>query len=161
RFASSGRWMSMSPAFQANRPEARILWVSAGPEPGIEKQLSRLEAASIDRAASGLECCQALASVSYTGILANFPLLDCTAEELLAEVRRIQPSAVVWIRDAALGVSDAVRLAKSGADHVFSEEFDLEQFAERIDGDRSDAGSQAATQSAKSPPGWRKFLVGS
>src|SRR5437660_1671348 len=137
RFVHTGRWMRMSLDQEASRrPEARILWVSAEPEPRMQELLDRMGATWVESVSSGLECCQAAGAASYSAIVANFPLPDCAPDELLVEIRRVDPSVSVLIRDAPGSLSGAIRLANAGADHVFGADFDPDEVARRIEGAR-------------------------
>jgi DNA-binding NtrC family response regulator len=160
--------MSMSLDRQASsKPEAKILCVSDAPEPRILELLDRMEATSVDSVSNGTECCRTVRASSYSAIVANFPLPDCTPDELLAEIRRIDPSVPVLIRDPMGAVADAVRLTKAGAGHVFGVEFDPQELEDQIEAARESQSSRdlAALHSALDPrteaqPAWRKFLVG-
>src|SRR5439155_19441362 len=130
--------------------------------------LDRMGATWVESVSSGLECCQAAGAASYSAIVANFPLPDCAPDELLVEIRRVDPSVSVLIRDAPGSLSGAIRLANAGADHVFGADFDPDEVARRIEGARElryrrelVALSSAVDQSAEPAPAWRKFLVGS
>ena len=148
--------------------EAKILWVSAESEPHVREALDRIEALSVFTVSSGVECCSAMRESFYCAIVASFPLPDCTADELLAEIQSVDPSTPVLIRDAAGTISSAVRLAKAGADPFFGADFDADEFTRQIEVACESRHTQdlAALSSAVGPspdaaPAWRKNLVGS
>ena len=148
--------------------EAKILWVSAESEPQVREAFDRIDAVSVVTVASGLECCRAMRESFYCAIVASFPLPDCTADELLAEIQSVDPSTPVLIRDAAGTISAAVRLTKAGADPFFGADFDADEFTRQIEVARESRHTQdlAALSSAVGPsldtaPAWRKNLVGS
>src|SRR6266540_1064886 len=113
----------------SRRPESRILWVSAEPEPRMQELLDRIGGTEVETAANGVECCQAVRASSYSAIVANFPLPDCTPDELLVEIKRIDPSVSVLIRDTAGGLLSAIRLTDAGAARVFGADFDPDGIA--------------------------------
>ena len=146
--------------------EAKILWVSAESEPHVREALERIEALSVDTVSSGVECCSAMRESFYCAIVASFPLPDCTPDELLAEIQRVDPSAPVLIRDAAGTFSGAVRLTKAGADPFFGADFDADECARQIEVARESRHTQdlAALSSAVGPsmdtaPAWRRFTA--
>jgi DNA-binding NtrC family response regulator len=141
--------------------------VSAEPEPRMQELLDRIGGTEVETASSGVECCQAVRASSYSVIVANFPLPDCTPDELLVEIKRGDPSVSVLIRDAAGGLLSAIRLTDAGADRVFGADFDPDGIAQHIEGARElryrrelMALSSAVDQAAEPVPAWRKFLVG-
>src|SRR5215469_16485830 len=145
---------------------AKVLWVSEGNEPRIREVLDGIEDISLDSAASGQACWQALSAASYCAVVANFPLPDCTADELLAEIRRIDMALPVVIRDAAGTVADAVRLTKAGADDFLGVDFECEVLSRRISAARELRRTRemvALSNAVNKPdtPPWRKLLVGS
>src|SRR5258708_12470984 len=99
--------------------DAKILWVSAEREPQVREALDRIAALSVDTVSSGVECCIAMRESFYCAIVASFPLPDCTPDELLAEIQRVDPSTPVLIRHAGATFSVPVRLAKAGAHPSF------------------------------------------
>jgi len=148
--------------------EAKILSVSNEIDPRIRALLGRMESISVETVSSGLECCTAVRASSYFAILANFPLPDCTPDELLAEIKRVESSIPVLIVDAAATLSSAVRLTKARADHVFGADFAADELASHIEAARElrqtldlASLSSALGPSSESTPAWRKFLVGS
>jgi DNA-binding NtrC family response regulator len=144
----------------------KILWVSSEREPRIREVIEGIETISVNGVSSGLECCQALRASSFCAVVANFPLPDCTPEELLEEIRRIDPLLPVMIRDAAGTLSDAVRLTKAGADHFFGADFEPDDLTRQIEAARELRGSRdlaalgAAVNRSAAEPAWRRFLVG-
>ena len=80
---------------------ANILLASSTSEPQLQGLLDGIEGISVEPASSGQECCGALRASSFCAIIANFPLPDCTPDELLREIKRIDPALPVVIRDAA------------------------------------------------------------
>ena len=137
--------------------EPRILFVSdsASSARGLVDQMKTISA---DFAPSGAECCQKLRTTSYYAIFADFPLPDCSPNELLEEVQRVDSTLPVLIRDASGTVRDAVRLMKSGAAHFFGADIDSDEFAEHLDSARN---SHSRSEEKAPGPAWRKFLVGS
>src|SRR5580704_4576037 len=103
---------------------ARILWVSSTSEPQLRGLIDGIDAISVEAASSGQGCCSALRGSSYCAVVANFPLPDCTPDELLGEIKRIDPALPIVIRDAAGAFADAVRLTKAGADDYFGVDFE-------------------------------------
>src|SRR5258708_4956099 len=148
----------------ASSAEAKMLWVSSEPEPRIRELLDGVEAIAVETASSGRECCNALSAYSYSAVVANFPLQDCTPDELLTEVKRVDPFVPVLIRDAAATISGAVRLTKAGADNIFGADFDPEESTREIEVARELRSPRdlAALSSAleRAAPPWRKLLVG-
>ena len=147
--------------------EAKILWVSAGNEPQVREALDRIEGLSVDSVSSEMECCSAMRESFYCAIVANFPLPDCTPDELLAEIQSVDPAAPVLIRDAAGTFSGAVRLAKAGAAPFFGADFDRQEFTRQIEAAREArhtqdlaALSSAVSEASDAAPAWRKNLVG-
>src|SRR6185295_9825944 len=141
--------------------------VSAEPETRMQELLDRIGGTEVESASTGVECCQAVRASSYSVIVANFPLPDCTPDELLVEIKRLDPSACVLIRDAASGLLGAIRLTDAGAAHVFGADFDPDGIAQQIEGAREQryrreliALSSAVDRAAEPMPGWRKLLVG-
>src|SRR5437016_2819501 len=108
--------------------EGKILCVSAEAVSPVRELLSARANTPVDMAASGVECCQALRNGPYGVIVADFPLPDCSPEELLEEVQRMDSNLPVLIRDAAGGLRDAVRLVKAGARHYFGADLDPAEF---------------------------------
>src|ERR1700724_608987 len=115
---------------------AKILWVSSTSEPQHRELLDGIEAISVEAASSGQECCSALRASSYCAIVANFPLPDCTPDELLVEIKRIDPSLPVLIRDAAGTFADAVRLTRAGADDYFGADFEPDALLRHVEAAR-------------------------
>jgi DNA-binding NtrC family response regulator len=147
--------------------EARILLVTASGEPQVREALDRIGALAVDTVASGAECCQAMRESFYCAIVACFPLPDCTADEVLEQIRQTDRSAPVLIRDAAGTFSSAVRLTKAGAEPFFGADFDAEEFTRQIEAAREArhtqelaALSSAVGQTSQAMPVWRKSLVG-
>ena len=147
-------------------PLAKILWVSSTSEPQLRGLLDGIETISVQSASSGQECCAALRASSWCAIVANFPLPDCTPDELLGEIKRIDPSLPVVIRDAAGTFADAVRLTKAGADDFFGADFKPEALMRHVEAARELgrirdlAALGDAINKPQQPPAWRKFLVG-
>jgi DNA-binding NtrC family response regulator len=144
---------------------AKILLASSTSEPQLQGLLDGIEGISVEAASSGQECCTALRASSYCAIIANFPLPDCTPDELLREIKRIDPALPVVIRDAAGTVADAVRLTKAGADDFFGAEFEPDALLRHVEAARElgrsrDLAALAAVMNQQPPPAWRKFLVG-
>jgi DNA-binding NtrC family response regulator len=145
---------------------AKILWVSSTSEPQLRELLDGIEAISVETASSGQECCGALRASSYCAIVANFPLPDCTPDELLGEIKRFDPSLPVVIRDAAGTFADAVRLTKGGADDYFGVDFEPDALLRHIEiarelGRSQDLAALGVAMNQQPPPAWRKYLVGS
>src|SRR5207248_11529020 len=121
----SGRWMGMS--------VAKILWVSSTTEPGLQDLLEGIDAISVEAVSSAHECCSAVRGSTYCVVVANFPLPDCTPDELFAEIKRTDPALPVVIRDGAGTLADAVRLTKAGADDYFGTDFAVDSLLRHIE----------------------------
>jgi DNA-binding NtrC family response regulator len=139
-------------------PNARVLWVSSSNDDREPELLESLEGISVTIAASGQECCQAARASRYCAIVANLPLPDCTPDELLEEIQRIDPSTPLVIRDREGTFSDAVRLTKAGAEHYFGADLDVDQLTRIVEGSRQ---MHTAPANDSELPAWRKFLIGS
>ena len=109
------------------------MWVSANHGSRVGELLRGMDAISVDIVASGLECYQAMRDASYCAIVAEFPLPDCSPDELLEEVQRVESSLPVLIHDPTGGFSDVVRLTKAGAQHFFGADFDSGEFIRQIE----------------------------
>jgi DNA-binding NtrC family response regulator len=145
---------------------AKVLWVSASDQPHIREVIEEIEEISVETAASGQACCNALRAASYCAVVANFPLPDCTPDELLGEIKQLDPALWVVIRDAAGTVADAVRLTKAGADDFFGADFEPHGLSRHIEAARElrrtrDMVALSAAVNQSDAPAWRKFLVGS
>ena len=91
----------------------RVLWI--GPAHGLPPGWPAYNAVCQIDFESPLTATAALARAGYAAIL-----LDRTGSDLLPQVHRIAPRVPVLIHDPAASVSDAVRLAHSGAHHVLT-----------------------------------------
>src|SRR5579859_6094787 len=139
---------------------AKILWVSSTSDPQFRGLLDGIEAISVEAASSGQECCSALRGSSYCAVVVNFPLPDCTADELLGEIKRIDATLPVVIRDAAGTLADAVRLTKAGADDYFGVDFTPDVLMRHIEAARElgrsrDLAALSAATGQQPPPAWR------
>jgi DNA-binding NtrC family response regulator len=144
---------------------AKILWVSSTSEPQLRGLLDGIEAISVEAASSGQECCSALRGSSYCAAVANFPLPDCTPDELLGEIKRIDPWLPVLIRDATGTFADAVRLTKAGADDYFGVDLEPDALLRHVEAARElgrsrDLAALSVATSQQPLPAWRKPLVG-
>jgi len=147
-------------------PLAKILWVSSTSEPQLRGMLDGIEEMSVEAASSGQECCNALRASSYCAIVANFPLPDCTPDELLGEIKRIDPTLPVVVRDTAGTLADAVRLTKAGVDDFFGADFEPDALLRHVEAARElgrsrDLAALSIAVNQEPLPAWRKFLVGS
>lgn len=137
-----------------NHTQGKILWVSANHRSRVGDLLREMDSLSADVTSSGLECYRAIRDASYCAIVAEFPLPDCSPDELLEQVQQLEPSLPVLIHDAAGRISDVVRLTKAGAQHFFGADFDPGEFMRQIESARDPRGLSGPE------PAWRKFLVG-
>jgi DNA-binding NtrC family response regulator len=145
---------------------AKILHVSSRGQPQFREFLEGIESISLEAASSGQECCSALRAAPHCAVLASFPLPDCTPDELLAEILRLDPALPVLIHDAAGTFADAVRLTKAGAEDYFGMNLDPEgilrhmETARELQRSRDLAALSATALNQPIAPAWRKFLVG-
>jgi DNA-binding NtrC family response regulator len=144
---------------------ARILSVSSNCEPQLQGLLEHVESISVETASNGQECCSALRAGPFCAVIASFPLPDCTPDELLAEIRRLDPALPVVIHDGAGTFADAVRLTKAGADDYFGAEVDADGLSRHIETARDlqrsrDLLALSSAVGNAALPAWRKFLVG-
>ena len=142
----------------------KLLWTSNEELP--PEQIEGLDGISLTIATTGQECCQAARASSYSAIVADFPLPDCSPDELLEEIKRIDPFLPVVIRDRVGTFSDAVRLTKAGAEDFFGADFDVDRLTKIVEASRE---SQTARDLVAPPfrgnnsplPPWRKSVIGS
>jgi len=137
-----------------NDARGKILWVSANHQSRIGELLRRINTVPAELAASAAQCYQSIRNTSYCAIVADFPLPDCSPDELLEKVQRLDPSLPVLIHDAAGRFNDVVRLTKAGAQHFFGADFDPAEFTRQIE------AAMELRSSSVPEPTWRKFLVG-
>ena len=137
---------------------ARVLWVSSSNEESGPELLAGLAGVAVTLATSGQGCCEAARASSHCAVVASFPLPDCTPGELLEELKRIDPVALVVIRDREGTLADAVRLTKAGAEDFFGADIDVGRLTKIVQASRD---SQTAPAPDSALPAWRKILIGS
>jgi len=140
----------------------RILFVSNG-QPFFQTPNARAfpAAPQVQTASSGSEAMDQLRIAHYDVTVAQLPLADWSAEQLLEEVQRIRVSTPVIFCDPKGSVAGAMRLAKLGAFHVTTGE-DPDELWHCIESAALDQHSKslAALDAALTNEPWRKFLVG-
>ena len=142
---------------------AKILCASPPSETELWMALSGLDSATIKTVSNGRECREAALGEDYCAVVADFPLPDCTPDELLAELRAIDPALPVIIRGRESGIADAVRLTKAGADYFFGADFDACELRRHIAAARQKREPAAVSQAARPSgemPAWRQAIVG-
>jgi len=94
----------------------------------------------------------------FDAILLDFPLPQWTPDDLLEEVRRLAPGALILIRHPQATIPDAVRWAHLGADQVLTGE-DPSAFLKQALAER--AGRRPAGSSPHAgPEEWASLMVG-
>ncbi len=147
------------PSSSEGAPKGKVLLVSADRDSPLQGLFAEMEGIVADSVASAIGCHEAIRAGTYTAIVAEFPLPDCSPDELLEEIQRVDSGLPVVIRDTGGRISDAVRLTKAGAQHVFGADLDPDELVEQIGAAyklRKNRDSAAPPQTAS----WRKFLVG-
>lgn len=99
-------------------------------------------------------------SGEFDAIVVQMPFGAQTAGELLAHLQDTDPDAPVIIMEADLPVSEAVRLVRLGAYHVFASEIEpdifLDHLESAIEARRARRRGQAGSRCS-----WRELMVGS
>jgi len=140
----------------------RALWVCSGDSVEDVNIIDCLGDLRLQTAAGGLECLSILKAVPCDAVIANFPLPDWTADELLEEVQRIDPMLPFLVRDRAGTLADAVRLTKLGAYHFFGPDLDSAALLTQLEAIAEYRRSRelASFGAALSQEPWRQLLVG-
>ena len=118
----------------ARETTIRIMWVSAcsGENDGRDA-LRAVRGVTVLEATSAGECLSHLRASPFDAVVARFPLPDWTPDELLEEIKRIDPSVHVLIADPRGGVADVVRWMKLGAYHFLDETAPAEELVRQIE----------------------------
>lgn len=137
----------------------KLLWISSDPLPDAFCEVGRF---TVDRACGGREAAGRLRGQRFDAIIAECPLPDWSAEEILEEAHRIDPALPVFIVYPDASLSDAVRLTRLGAQDVMGAEIDPETLFSRVESAVEDRRSRelAVLGAALGPESWRRFLVG-
>ena len=154
----------------------KVLWITAnGQVPSLDLRQGDLDPGlgdldfergdnelSLDIASGTLEGLNLLRVTRFDVVVADLPLPDWTADEVVEELRRVDASTPVLIRDANGSLEDAVRLTKLGAFHYLDRDGAPEALRaaviEAVEYRRS--RELAMFGDSISPEPWRRFLVG-
>ena len=141
----------------------KLLWITQGDAGPEQSQiLERLDGFSAEIVESPLEGLSLLRTSTFDVVLANFPVPDWTAEELLEEIERINSLVPVVIRDQRGTLEEAVRLTKLGAYHFFGHQLEIDELSRHLnlaaEHHRSRLLALLGENGAQEP--WKKFLVG-
>jgi len=136
----------------------------AGEHSGCHALASQLPQFTFRIAEGVVDAMSKLRESSSQAVVADCPLGDWSAEELIEEIQRIDGFVPVIVRAAQASLEDAVRVMKLGAYYFLQrdEEFDAGQLARLIanavDYYRERVGAWKDHSLAREP--WRKVLVG-
>ena len=140
----------------------KALWLTAGETAAAAEAAGGLPELEIETLRSAAEAVGRMRAQAVDILVADLPLADWTADELLEESLRVNPPVPVIVRDPRGGVREAVRFTKLGAFHYLGGDAGPRDVAFALDAaaeERRLRGYSAAGRPPASEP-WRRLLVG-
>ena len=135
-------------------PSSQVLWIAAATE-----ELLDCERLSLSRIENPLDALRLLRSQDFDVVLASFPLPDCPPPAgLLEEIQQAQPDTPVVIHAPHSTPTEALRLTRLGAFHVFQQGDATSVLY--LAANSKWANQPAATNVGAQSEPWRRFLVG-
>ena len=141
----------------------RVLWLVAEDAVRAEEKqaLELLAGCTLEPVAGAAAGLDELRAANYDVVLADLPLPDSNAEDLLEDVHRVSSLLPVIVRDSEASVTAAVRLARLGAFTVLEREAPLKELAREIEqAARHRRQLETSLLGSAGDEPWKQFLVG-
>jgi len=131
-------------------------------DPRLGPALHSLAGVAVESVRTAQQALHLIRSCDFDVILANFPLVEWTPEDLLEAVQRIDPLVPVLVRHADATLPDAVRWTRLGAHHCLGGEVSPGELAASIASAARWARSHKVVRNGAEldQEPWRRLLVG-